>query len=116
LRRAALDADNPAVSEGLQGRGEALLGLGRNDEALADAQQALTIDRAKLGRDHPELIHALWLIGQVQFVRGDPASAKTYWDEALAGATRTYGADSSRLRRLQAVTTNPAARVREPAD
>ena len=116
LRRATLDADNPAVSEALQGRSEALFGLGRNDEALSAAQQALDIDRAKLPSGHPELIHALWLIGQVQFLRGERASAKSYWDEALAGAGRTYGQDSSRFRRLAKITSEPAARVREPAD
>jgi hypothetical protein len=62
------------------------------------------------------LMHALWLIGQVQFVRGNGAAAKSYWDEALAGAARTYGKDSSRFQRLAAITSNPAARVREPAD
>jgi len=116
LRRETLDGDNPAVSEALQGRSEALLGLGRTDEALADAQKALTIDAAKLGSNHPELIHALWMMGQVQFVRGEPASAKTYWDDALARARRTYGNESSRYRRLLAITSNPAARVRQPAD
>jgi serine/threonine-protein kinase len=116
LRRATLDADNAAVAEGLQGRSEALFGLGRVDEALADAQQALTIDRAKLNSGNPELIHALWLIGHVQFLHGDAASAKRFWDEALASAAHTYGKDSPRFARLLKSTTNPAERVRDAAD
>jgi len=116
LRRAALDAGNAAVAEGLQGRSEALFGLGRIDEALADAQQALRIDRAKLNTGNPELIHALWLIGHVQFLHGDPASAKIFWDEALASAAHTFGKDNIRFKRLLNSITNPAERVRDAAD
>ena len=116
LRRAALAADHPAVAEGLQGRSEALFDLARNDEALADAQQALTILRAKVSHDHPALIRGLWLIGHVQFLRGDSASAKTYWDEALDCAGRAFAKDSDDLLRLKRNIANPAARMRDPAD
>jgi tetratricopeptide (TPR) repeat protein len=116
LRRATLEADNAAIAEGLQGRSEALFGLGRLDEALANAQQALMIDRAKLNSGNPELIHALWLTGHVHFLRGDAAGARPFWDEALASAARTFGKDSARFRRLLKSTTSPATRVRDAAD
>jgi hypothetical protein len=69
-----------------------------------------------LNSGNPELIHALWLIGHVQFLRGDSASAKTFWDEALVAAAHTFGKDSVRFKRLLKSTTNPAERVRDAAD
>jgi serine/threonine protein kinase len=116
LRRAALAADHPAVAEALQGRSEALFGLMRYDEALLDAQQALTILRSKVGHDHPALIRGLWLVGHVEYLRGDAASAKIYWDEALDGATRAFAKDSDDLVRLRRNIANPQSRVRDLAD
>jgi hypothetical protein len=69
-----------------------------------------------LNSGNPELIHALWLVGHVRFLRGDQAGAQPFWDEALASAARTFGKDSVRFARLQKSTTNPAMRVRDVAD
>ncbi len=116
IRSAALAPDHPAVAEALQGRSEALFGLGRNDESLADATEALAIRRAKLSGDHPALIRSLWLIGHVHFLRSETESAKNYWDEALQRAARAWGKDNADFKRLLKNITYPATRLRDPND
>jgi tetratricopeptide (TPR) repeat protein len=118
LRRATLDADHPAVAEGLQGRSEALFGLGRYDEALADARQALTIIRAKADTDPRRLNHGLWLIGHVQFLRGEQASAGIYWD-GPSSAPVAHSARTTPISGACCATSpipDPATRRRDPAD
>jgi len=116
IARGALAADHPAIAEILQLRTEALLGLKRNDEALSDADLSLQIFRAKVDGDHPAVIHGLWLLGYVQYLRGELSIAKTYWDDALGRGERVFHKDSAELIRLRNDIANPASWVRNLAD
>lgn len=64
-------------------RGQALLELGRNDDAEAELEPALAIARQLFEADSRELIPFLGALALARFTRNDPASARALYEEAL---------------------------------
>jgi serine/threonine-protein kinase len=98
----------------LDGRAQALLGLKRYPEAKADAEAALAVVREKAPKDHPMLVFALLHVGLARHALGDPAGAKSAWDEALMLGSRAFAADAWRLERIRDAIAHPDLALTDP--
>jgi eukaryotic-like serine/threonine-protein kinase len=84
-----------------------LIGLGRYDEAVRDADAALAIRRAKLTPDSAATVQTLYHLGLARYAQGDTKAAKELWDDALARAPRAYRPNNPELAKLKASIAHP---------
>jgi eukaryotic-like serine/threonine-protein kinase len=86
---------NPPINLGecLNNRALALQDLGKKEEALPVAQQAVDFTRQRVGGDHVELAAMLSLVGDLNRQLHHNAEARAAMDEALAVALKNYPRD-----------------------
>jgi len=75
----------------------ALVGRGRTAEAIQTALQICDVIRRHLGEDDPLLASALSAVGDVYAGADDLAAAETFYERAVATATRAPGDDHPAL-------------------
>jgi tetratricopeptide (TPR) repeat protein/predicted Ser/Thr protein kinase len=91
LETRRLGAEHPAIAEIHEQLGEALLLVGRADEALAQHARAIAVAEATLGPEHPSSARRRLGRGQAHERRGDLEAALADDLRALAVWERAYG-------------------------
>jgi tetratricopeptide (TPR) repeat protein len=112
LRLETLPRTHREVATSLDGRSQALLALGRNHEASADAEEALANWRKALPAGHALLVYSLLHVGQVRYALGDTDGGRVAWQEALALAPAALADNPARLERIRDALGNPANAMR----
>jgi serine/threonine-protein kinase len=74
--------------------------LGRTAEATVLAREALTLNLAAKGADHPETVRNLWRMAELLLATGKPDSALRYSRQAVDVAERRFGRHSLLLGRV----------------
>ena len=69
------------------------LAMDHLDEAKAEYERALEVQRRALGEEHPNVAVSLGNLGLVYLYKGDPDRAKIYNEQALAIETKVFGED-----------------------
>ncbi len=77
----------------LQVRGRIVADRGRPAEALAMAEEALSLRQGSQGQEHPETIQAYNVLGLARHALGRDAEALSAYDQGLALAEKVLGAD-----------------------
>jgi serine/threonine-protein kinase len=80
--------------------------LGRNAEAAVLAREALPLNLAAKGADHPETVRNLWRLAEFFLVTAELDSALRYSQQAVNVAERRFGRHS--LQRGQVIRTHSA--------
>jgi tetratricopeptide (TPR) repeat protein len=93
-------------------RAEALRGMGRRPEAVAEARLSLEEAREVHGQDHPAAIRALNLLGILLREDGKPAEARTPLEQALA-LHRTTAGDGKEDENLASILANLGTVLRD---
>ena len=116
--RTALDRAAASIGDRFQGRpiveasirqtiANTLQELGAYPESLAQLEQALTLQRANLGDEHPETLGTMYLRGHVLYLQAKYVEAEQIFNAVLAARTRTLG----ETHRDTLVTTDSLARL-----
>jgi tetratricopeptide (TPR) repeat protein len=94
---AETDPSLVSVATAMATRGQALLALGRVTEAEPLIREAVRMNRAFLGDDHPAVGNSLGYLATVEFELGRPREAEEHIRTALDITERSYGVDDSRV-------------------
>jgi tetratricopeptide (TPR) repeat protein len=102
VMRSIMPADSPVLAEPHLELADALISVGRYDEAQTHSIAALDLIRAKLSPDHTDVVRALYQLGLARARMGNAEGSKLAWDEALERAPRAFADLPKALVKLKA--------------
>lgn len=102
VMRSIMPPDSPALAEPHLALADALISVGRYDEAATHSIAARDLIRAKVSPDHADVVRALYQLGLARARMGDAEGSKLAWDEALERAPRAFATSPKALAKLKA--------------